>query len=63
MPRRPTKKWWRECTSAVASSGSAVDPSRVCGATWARKSASQKRATIARTERGSMPGHFVRGKR
>lgn len=43
MPERPTKRWWRDCTSSVAKSGAARDQARVCGAVWSRKTLSEKK--------------------
>lgn len=51
-PRRPPKKWWRDCVRGVEESGSAVDPESVCGALWYRKmSESQRRAATRRSEK------------
>jgi hypothetical protein len=44
MPHRPPKIWWRGCVSSVDSRGGAIDPRRVCGAVWSRKSTAEKRA-------------------
>lgn len=50
MPGRPTKKWWGRCVAGVSEKGGAIDPSRVCGAVWARKGP-KERAAIARSEK------------
>ena len=46
MPHRPPKDWFRRCESAVAESGSAIDPGAVCGAEWQKKSGQGKRAIV-----------------
>jgi hypothetical protein len=53
MPRRPPKNWFDRCVEGVRAGGAAVDPQAVCGATWARKSAREKRSTLA-AEEGTM---------
>ena len=56
MPVRPPKDWFDRCVADVAASGHADNPRGVCGATWARKSAREKAATI-RAEEGSAMAH------
>jgi hypothetical protein len=43
MPKRPPKSWWSSCVKGVRSHGGAIDPRRVCGAAWSRKSRSEKK--------------------
>jgi hypothetical protein len=54
MPLRPPKSWFDRCVSEVQAHGGAVDPAKVCGAVWARKSASEKRAIVALEEGTTM---------
>ncbi len=51
MPRRPPKAWWRGCVKRVDAHGGAIDPRRVCGAVWSRKSGAEKRALTIMAER------------
>lgn len=54
MPRRPPKKWMRDCVAGVeARSPSAADPGAVCGSLWHHKmSPKSKRAALSRERRG-----------
>jgi hypothetical protein len=56
MPRRPPETWWRGGVSRVESHGRAVDPRRVCGAVWSRKSTAEKRASTIMAERKRRKG-------
>jgi len=47
MPRRPPKEWFDRCVEDVASSGHAVNPAAVCGATWRDKTSAEKALAIA----------------
>jgi hypothetical protein len=52
-PKRPPKKWWRDCVAGVSESGSADDPESVCGALWYQKmSESQRRRLLANQSEG-----------
>ena len=52
MPKRPTKKWFRNCVRGVKKSGSSYDPESVCGSLWHHKlSASAKRKIVKESER------------
>ncbi len=51
MPKRPPKAWWRGCVGSVRSHGAAVDPRRVCGAVWSRKSIAEKKVLTTMAER------------
>lgn len=53
MPNRPPKQWWDDCVAGVGRGGAAYDPSRVCGAVWARKSPAEKRYATATHESSS----------
>lgn len=59
MPGRPPRDWFARCVADVAASGYADKPAAVCSATWARKSARQKTATI-RAEEGAAMTHAKR---
>src|SRR5258708_2150123 len=50
MPNRPPKDWFDRCVEDVAARGQATSPAAVCGATWARKTAAEKRTTFAMEE-------------
>jgi hypothetical protein len=51
MPRRPPKKWMRDCVAGA--SRSARDPGAACGALWYRKmSPEAKRRALSREKRG-----------
>src|SRR5262249_10523793 len=54
MPKRPPKAWWTSCVNGVRSHGGAIDPARVCGAVWSRKSDREKRflAKLAEARKG-----------
>ena len=53
MPRRPPKKWMRDCVRGVSRHSSVSDPGAVCGSLWYHKASSQsKRAALARERRG-----------
>lgn len=54
MPGRPPREWFRRCVEDVAAGGAALDPGAVCGATWARKTPAEKRATVAFEEGTTM---------
>jgi hypothetical protein len=54
MPGRPPREWFHRCVDDVAAGGAAVDPAAVCGATWARKTPPEKRATVAFEEGTTM---------
>jgi hypothetical protein len=51
MPRRPAKAWFRSCVSAVERHGGAIDPRRVCGAQWKKKSSAEKRVLTMASKR------------
>jgi hypothetical protein len=57
MPGRPPKTWFDRCVEDVAASGYADAPAAVCGATWARKSPTEKAATTRAEEASSMAKH------
>jgi hypothetical protein len=50
MPNRPPKDWFDRCVEDVAVSGHAASPAAVCGATWARKTAAERRTTLGMEE-------------
>lgn len=54
MPRRPPKKWMKDCTAGVASRSPGVsNPRAVCGSLWHHKmSRKAKRAALRREEGG-----------
>lgn len=52
MPGRPPKKWWNRCVAGVSSHGGAIDPRRVCGSVWAKKSPAEQRIITFSTESG-----------
>jgi orotate phosphoribosyltransferase len=54
MPGRPPKAWWDRCMADVRARGGAIDPARVCGAVWSKKSAAEKRAIVALEEGTTM---------
>jgi len=63
-PRRPPKKWFRDCVRGVRAgarrSGRSIrDPAAVCGAQWQRLSASRKRAAVRRSERRRNPYDYI----
>lgn len=50
-PRRPPKKWMRDCIRGVKESGTAKNPGAVCGALWYHKmSPSQRHEALRRRE-------------
>ena len=51
MPKRPPKSWWRSCVDGVETHEGAIDPKRVCGAVWSRKSVGEKRLLTKLAER------------
>lgn len=56
MPRRPPKKWFRDCEGKVArKSPRATDPAAICGALWNKKmSTAAKRSALSKeSTRGS----------
>lgn len=63
MPGRPPKAWWKRCMTDVKSHGGAVDPARVCGAVWARKSPAEKRAIVALEEGSAVSSKKKKGKK
>jgi hypothetical protein len=54
VPGRPPREWFHRCVEDVAAGGAAVDPGAVCGATWARKTPAEQRATVAFEEGTTM---------
>jgi len=52
MPGRPTKDWFDRCVNAVSQSRTAIDPRRICGATWQKMNEADRRA-IAKLEKRS----------
>jgi hypothetical protein len=49
-PKRPPRGWFKKCVSGVKRTGGAIDPRAVCGATWSRKTVTQKRTALAAYE-------------
>ena len=49
-PRRPPKKWMRDCVRGAKRSG-ARDPGAVCGAQWYHKTSAKKKRAALRRER------------
>jgi len=49
--KRPPKKWFRRCVRQVKAEGEAIDPKKICGAVWARKTAKEKKRTVKREEK------------
>ena len=56
-PRRPPKKWMRDCIRGVKRSKKKVrDPAAVCGAEWYHKASSKaKRAALRREHKRANP--------
>ncbi len=53
-PRRPPKKWMRDCIRGVRKRGGVRDPAAVCGAEWYHKaSAKAKRAALRREHKNN----------
>lgn len=50
-PKRPPKKWFHDCTSAVERSGAKVSPAKICGAEWYRKMSKAAKHKVMRVER------------
>lgn len=53
-PRRPPKKWMRDCIRGAKRSG-ARDPGAVCGAQWYHKTSAKKKRAALRRERKKNP--------
>jgi len=53
-PRRPPKKWMRDCIRGAKRSG-ARDPGAVCGAQWYRKTSAKAKRAAVRRERKKNP--------
>lgn len=53
MPRRPPKKWMRDCVRGARKS--ADDPGAACGALWYHKMSPAQRAKALRKERRKNP--------
>jgi len=49
--KRPPKKWFRRCVRQVKEKGGAIDPKKVCGNVWSRKSEKEKRKTVRKEEK------------
>ncbi len=55
-PRRPPKKWMRDCIKGVKRSKKKVrDPGAVCGAQWYRKTSPKAKRAALRRERKKNP--------
>lgn len=54
MPKRPPKKWMKDCTTGVEKSGSKVNSGAVCGDIWYNKKTQKERDLITkRIEKGN----------
>ena len=51
MPRRPPKKWMRDCVAGVTKNSPAYDPRAVCGSLWYHKLSPAQKAAAVRRER------------
>lgn len=49
--KRPPKTWFRRCIRQVTKKGGAIDPEKVCGKVWSRKTDKEKRRTVKREEK------------
>lgn len=50
-PRRPPKKWMRDCIRGVKKRGGVRDPGAVCGAQWYHKTSGKAKRAAVRRER------------
>lgn len=51
MPKRPPRKWMKDCVKGVQQSEDVKDPNSVCGSLWYHKmSPADRRAAIRRHE-------------
>lgn len=48
MPKRPPKKWFKDCIKGVKESGGAYDPQAVCGSLWHQKMTDKERREVTR---------------